>query len=373
MNRILFLILAASIFYSCSSEEKPQAFEEHKDSTAVQIRPSLILGMSNMMAFIPTPQQEKKADWCTEQSYKLEEEDLSKSIYYQIKAITYHPTATRYIRLAKLYSQHDDYCKAGEVYEFIFKSYPDGNEEMLYELLYCSMKGNCRNSLYYINQIAYDKHIEIANLISKVEGDERLVQVTNTLAYSKQKRTLSGYYDCGDTISFAEYLVYFDPIKFPYVINDKNVGLSATEINGGMECDVDVDTFLVGHGNFENWTTYEMLTIVHRGSYGVTVLYEGDSSDYEDRKDLKNTFFKIVSYNPSGTILCDTTVAWRVGATERHCTISADLTVKMDDYERVFKRPYDQSDKENELLDVKQTATTSFKINSATGCFPVAP
>jgi hypothetical protein len=370
MIRILSAIFIIALISSCGSE-KSTAFSESQDTTLVLIRPSYILKINEVSSLVPSPRQEEKATWCTEQSYKLEDSDPAMAIHYQIKAITYHPTSTRYIRLAKLYSKKSDYCNASEAYQFIFRSFPDGNREMLYDLLYCTLMGNCNDNLYFIKSIAGDKEINITDLITQAESDERFAQAMKSYSYDKRKKSLLQYYDCGDTISFTQYLTYFDPAKFPYTINDSNVGKAATEVNDGMDCDINVDTFLAG--NITNWTKYDMLAVIRKNSSGITVIYEGDSSNYEDRKDLKTTFYKIVSYTNSGTILCDTTVAWRIGATERHCTISSDLTVTTEDFERVFKRPYDQKDRENELLEVKPTSTGSFRIDPSTGCFIPAP
>ncbi len=324
---------------------------------------------------------------------EAEATNLQKAIYFTKRAITLQPTLDYYKQLAALLHKTEQYDELMSLYELLVFDQADKttkkdtpmyifgkpDEELVYEFLVVNLLVNS----YHTGQIveeAKKQGVSLENLKKRLLADQRL-QFTPTssgyqqvLFYFFTEKGKEAY--IRSEANFKQLLASIQDSSSSFEIGQKDV----PQFNYEKFYQDDYADFSSPHFFMyflpekkekpDEWVVFDLKRKVKISPEVNAIVYAIDSSELGCPEEMRDLYYRLVTYGKKGEVLQSMIVARQSG--ESLSTLSYDKgKFTVTDHKRTWKKPYAKNDFDNYLVKTEKTGEHRFEIQPTGKIIPV--
>ena len=311
-----------------------------------------------------------------------EETNPDKAIYYFKRSITLHPTLEAYHKLGAILSKEHSYKEAAKAYYLIVSKayisnevgsvylFGEPNQDDCYEYILNSLLAYKELDRYDMNELGMniketqkrlvdDKRFDLdkssilyKNIMLQFMTDDELA------AYSKSKTVfddfLLGISDSSSVFDIdSKKVQQFDYKDYRYEFGGEESGMNYL-FSGYLKEKQD---------NPDTWIKYNFNHAIRINDSIAAVIYNVDTSVLACPKEMRHIYDRLVTYSKDGQIIDDKIVALQCGDSLKTLKYNKNQFT-ITSYKRLWKKPYDMNDFDNDLLGVEEIGFNSYIITA---------
>lgn len=378
-----FLLLATlSLLFACTEVKVEQIVTE-----VPVLRASDIYNSDSVYAYMNKYKEEHKqiADSYFEKG-KKEELNPEKAVYFFKRAITLHPTLEGYKALAKALEKVGKYEEMNRLYYIIANTqnvnpetkssiylFEQPNEELMYEEIighFLAYGKIYADDIYSHEDNGFDR----SKLKSKLLADKR-IKLDTTTAFYKNLMLQFEPYDQLELYSkkpavFKDFLATIPDSSANFEIDEHSVqefhyeDFNGINYNDGPELsfsNVYVHYLKEATDNSRRHD-YNFNHIIRIGPAIVAVVYAIDTSSMACPKDMRHIYHQLVTYDNNTTNIIDSKIVALQSGTQLETARFKNKRVTVSTFERIWKKPYDKDDYDNDLLKMERKGERIYEI-----------
>lgn len=329
---------------------------------------------------------------------KLVDVNPEKAIWCIKRAITLHPTLPYYKEVIQLLIDRKQYLDAHRLLDVISTSYSFENalggydERFVFDKPDFDTYYNYLISEYlvygYISayeiQKANDLDIDIKKIKAALLDDKRFTLKEGTEPYEEfmlsflNEDEIKMY--CSSQSNFEKFMNNIPDLmetfnldksrltKFNYQnFNDRDYeegGQSLTHLTSYFLKEAQV--------NPDNWLVYNTIGKRKLNDQVWLLLYAIDTSATACPAEMRHIYYTLAAYKPTGEIIATKQIAWQTDVSYATAAINQNSVI-VTEYKRVWKKPYDKTEFDNELLATNKLYDTELQINNDGQVLKVSP
>lgn len=382
MKQFLYTILACTLF-ACSTTKVET---EYKDIEA--LRASAIYRGDSVLNYIEKYHDRNKeiAASYLEQAEDIASNNILKAVYFTKRAITLHPTLDNYLLLAKQLEKAESYKELARLYDFITKEqylnklqkslyvFEKPNETVFYESIVTSIIAYNyldMETSYMVTELGFSAS-EIKERLQnepRIKLDKQGKQFKFLMLQFLPYEEVSQYAKKPEV--FKDFIASLNDTTDVFEIDQQAIQQFNYEDFNGINYDGEgAITFSYIYTNYlaekqdnpDKWFQYNFIRSFKLNDSITVIEYAIDSSATACPKDMRHIYHRIATYNNNSVKLIDSKIV-ALQSGEQLATASFRKNIfTIIESKRVWKKPYDKHEFDNDFLSIERTGTSVFSI-----------
>ncbi len=381
----LFLILGLVIFNSCKN--KNTSTTELPPEVTTKMKVTDIFKKDSVTAFLAAHGEENAeiSEKYIQKAEAITKENFSKAEYYYKKAITLWPTDKNYIGLGNLFNDKKKYDAAAEAYQLAIKV----NTTQSFDQYLRMIKNDLLSTNYYIQteflDNCYALEYNMQMILEKIIADEELKISVSRMKYTSLANVMTNQsswnvsYQNPDTTgaTLEDFIKKFEPVSLPFVCTKKDLyyfSYNRSEMEyEEYDPSTDFSRFMeysLFKTNYYGETDFQYL--IKNGNGKLIVIHAVDTSGSAVPRDMRCIYHRLLVYNNEGKMVDSKIIGAQTGETLVTYKINPDLTIIREAFVRKWKKPFNRSDIDNEIISVEPSSTVNYSVTELGKIVPLS-
>ena len=377
MKIVNLFLLIASFLFSVSCGNKNDGVAESPSNELVKMRVTDIFKKDSVLAFL-SAHGELNAAVSRSYNEKAEaalKENSGKVEFYYKKAITLWPMEKNYIDLGNYLNATSRYDAAALAYETATKVTTTHSFDQYLRII----KNDLLSTSYYIQTEFLDNchalNYNMEDILENIVKDEKLKNSVSRMKFTSLINVMSNQegwnisYKNPDTTgaTFDDFIKKFEPVRLPFSCSIKELHYFSYDHSGmeGEEYDPSTDysrfmEYSLFKTNYYGETDFQYLIKNEAGK--LIVIHAVDTSGSAVPREMRCIYHRLLVYNFEGKLIDSKIIGAQAGEILITYKINPDLTIIREAALRKWKKPFNRSDIDNEIVSVEPVLIDNYSV-----------
>lgn len=316
---------------------------------------------------------------------ETENQNIDKAVYYAKRAVSLNPTYNNYLLLADYLKKKENYQELIQLYVLLTDKnrktetkneydylFSKPNEDVIYQSIvaYINAYNSVYSDAYYY---AEELGIDIKQFKERLKNDPSIKMDKSSEAFQLVLLQFVPYDELAQYAQqknvFADFLKKIPERKMNFTIDEQTIaefdyfeGRNFDEMIIPISA---IDQYYLEEKQTmpNNWYTFNYLYKYTLAPEIVALEYAIDSSETACPKEMRHIYRKIVTYNTNTLKIIDSKLIAYQSGNELATASAENDVITITIQKRAFKKPYDKSDFDNELIGSEKVSQVQYRLS----------
>lgn len=374
-------IIAVLFIFSCTQKVNTEYID------VVAMRASNIYFADSVKEYINKYENSNKdiANSYILKAKETENQNIDKAVYYAKRAVSLNPTYDNYLLLADYLKKKENYQELIQLYALLTDKniktetkneydylFSKPNEDVIYQSIvaYINAYNSVFSDTYYY---AEELGIDIKQFKERLKNDPSIKMDKSSEAFQLVLLQFVPYDELAQYAQqknvFADFLKKIPERKINFTIDEQTISeFDYFESRNFDEMSIPIsaiDQYYLEEKQTtpNNWYSFNYLYKYTLAPEIIALEYAIDSSETACPKEMRHIYRKIVTYNTNTLKIIDSKlIAYQSGNELATASAENDL-ITITIQKRAFKKPYDKSDFDNELIGSEKISQVQYRLS----------